>query len=272
MGRAFFLDQPDDGSQRFCIHHPAQGLLRGRIVYLHPFVEEMNKSRRMAALQARALAAAGWSVLQIDLLGCGDSAGDFGDAGWQAWIDDAVHAARWLDAHDGTDTPLWFWGLRAGALLAVAAAARLERASNFLFWQPVSQGKLQLQQFLRLKAAAELTAGAKGVTEKLRAQLDAGESVEIAGYQLAPALADGLAAAKLEPPAPSPRRIVWLELSTQADAALLPASGPVLQRWRDAGVEVSAEVVPGPAFWQTTEIEVAPALVERTTALLGGTP
>ena len=69
---AFFL--PDArGGQRFCIHHAAQGpVRRGQVVYVHPFTEEMNKSRRMAALQSRALAGAGFSVLQIDLAGCGD--------------------------------------------------------------------------------------------------------------------------------------------------------------------------------------------------------
>ncbi len=70
--------------------------MRGAVVYVHPFAEEMNKSRRMAALQSRALAAAGFAVLQIDLLGCGDSSGDFGDASWDEWIDDVLLAVRWL--------------------------------------------------------------------------------------------------------------------------------------------------------------------------------
>ncbi len=39
------------------------------VVHVHAFAEEMNKSRRMAAMQSRALAAAGFAVLQIDLLG-----------------------------------------------------------------------------------------------------------------------------------------------------------------------------------------------------------
>lgn len=49
-------------------------MTRGSIVYIHPFAEEMNKSRRMAALQARALTLAGFAVLQLDLIGCGDEA------------------------------------------------------------------------------------------------------------------------------------------------------------------------------------------------------
>ena len=52
----FFL--PASGGQRYCLLHlPAPGQTsRGGIVYLHPFAEELNKSRRVAALQARAFA------------------------------------------------------------------------------------------------------------------------------------------------------------------------------------------------------------------------
>src|SRR6476660_7010955 len=79
-----------DGRRRFCIlHTPPEGSARDRtIVYAPPFGEEMNKSRRMAALQARALATAGWAVVQVDLLGCGDSDGEFADASWGRWVDD----------------------------------------------------------------------------------------------------------------------------------------------------------------------------------------
>ncbi len=52
----------------------------------------MNKSRRMAALQARAFAAMGFGVLQIDLFGCGDSSGDFSDARWDIWKQDLAIA------------------------------------------------------------------------------------------------------------------------------------------------------------------------------------
>jgi len=64
--------------KRFCLYHaPASGRkCPGVFIYVHPFGDEMNKSRRMAALQARAFAESGFGVLQIDLYGCGDSAAD----------------------------------------------------------------------------------------------------------------------------------------------------------------------------------------------------
>jgi exosortase A-associated hydrolase 2 len=259
----------DDGRERFCVFHPAAAPLRGLVLHLHPFAEEMNKSRRMAAQQARALAQAGFAVLQFDLLGCGDSAGDHGDATWPAWLADALWATRQLrESAAAPQAPLWLWGHRVGALLAVQTAQALAQAGepppHLLLWQPTGQGKTALQQFLRLKAAAEmLDGGAKGVTESLKRELAAGQVVEVAGYRLHAHLAAGLEAATLSPP-PTPARAVWLEVAGGEPPELLPASRMAIERWRAAGWQVDAEAVAGPAFWQTTEIEDAPALLART--------
>lgn len=262
-----FLDAgPGRAGQRFAVHHrPQGGTLRALVVYVHPFAEEMNKSRRMAALASRALAAQGCAVLQIDLLGCGDSSGDFADASWAEWQADVLLAVQWLRAQHGGDTPLWLWGHRAGALLASAAAARLGETAHLLLWQPPAQGATVLQQFLRLKAAADLAGGGKGVVEGLKQALAAGQTVPVAGYDLAPALALPLGQATLAAPAAA-SRVVWLETSTRPEPALLPASRSLVDRWLAAGTDVRAQAVPGPAFWQTTEIEDAPALVAATAA------
>jgi exosortase A-associated hydrolase 2 len=264
--QAFFL--PSDEGARFCLYHAAgNGEARGAIIYLHPFGEEMNKSRRMAALQARAMAEAGFDVLQIDLLGCGDSAGDFADATWQAWLDDVLRAYHWLRTQ--SCAPLTLWGLRAGCLLAVDAAARLPESANLIFWQPVVSGKQHWQQFMRLKMAGELASGqAKGVSEQLRQQLAAGQTVEIAGYSVSPGLADGLEKAELQPPAGPHGRVSWLELSTREDATLAPVSQKRIEQWQVSGCTVDAQVVRGPSFWQTSEIEDAPDLVAATMAAL----
>src|SRR5437763_1590993 len=103
--------------QRFCLFHPPAASCRGAGLDVHPFAEEMNRSRRMAALQARALSALGYGVLQIDLYGCGDSSGDFGDAHWDLWKQDLAAGAAWL--RQRLDQPITLWGLRLGALLAI---------------------------------------------------------------------------------------------------------------------------------------------------------
>lgn len=265
LSQAFFL--PLTPGQRFCVYHPAQAERpRGLVVHVHPFGEEMNKTRRMSALQARAMANAGYSVLQFDLLGCGDSSADFGDAGWQSWVDDVVGACLWIQKQ--ASAPLWLWGMRAGCLLATQAARQLAQPCNFLFWQPSVSGKPLLQQFLRLKAAAEmLEGGAKGVVEAMRQDLAAGRPVEVAGYRLAPTLAQGLERAQLLPPELT-GTLAWLEVSSREDAELAPVSGKALEQWRQAGFVTHGRVVEGPSFWQSTEVEEAPLLLEASLAAM----
>ncbi len=259
----FFLPAAG-GEQRLCLFHAPAGAPRSKVLYLHPFAEEMNKSRRMAALACRALAEAGHAVLQIDLRGCGDSSADFGDASWADWQADVRLGLAELDRRV-TDAPLWLWSLRAGCLLA---AADWERPVNHLFWQPMTSGKLALQQFLRLRLAAEMAGGAsKGLMDQLKTELATGRPVEIAGYRLGSALASGLEAAKLAPTG-TPGRVAWLELSTREDASFTPVSEQAIKTWQDAGWAVRPQIVPGPAFWATTEIELAPALITRTVEAL----
>lgn len=262
---AFFLAAPH--GQRFALLL-APGEAKSAILHLQPFAEELNKSRRNAVLAARALAEAGHAALILDLFGCGDSSGDFGDASWQDWLDDVVLGVQYLAARF-PQSSLWLWGTRCGALLAAEAARRgLVSPAGFLFWQPVVSGKTFLQQFLRLKVAGEMLGGeAKGVMAELKACLAAGEAVEIAGYTLAPALAHGLAEAELLPPA-KPARLVWFEVAARAEAPLPPAAQQRIAAWQAAGHTVEAAVVLAPSFWQTVEIEEAPALVAATVAAL----
>lgn len=292
LPQAFFM--PDGtGGQRFCLFHPAQGsAVRGRMLYLHPFAEELNTTRRVVAQQARALALAGYAVLQVDLLGCGDSSGDFADATWEAWQADALRAHAWLHQH--ASGPLWVWGMRAGALLAAHLAGQLlvprggtthhatTEPVHLLLWQPVHSGQQMLQQFLRLQAAAQWLGADKAGAASPAKTLAHGQPVTIAGYTLSPALAQGLGQARLQPPpggGTGAGRLVWLEVSTPthpmaapgAPAEVLPSSPATekaLSAWRSAGWQVQAHTVTGPAFWQTVGTDDAPELAHATLAAL----
>ena len=270
---AFFIPVGSaTGDQRFCLFYPAQGdKLHGLVLYIHPLAEEMNKSRRMAALQARAFAQAGYAVLQIDLHGCGDSSGGFGDANWQDWVNDVVLGNRWLRERHVDRLPLWLWGLRAGCLLAVEAAQQLDEACHFIFWQAPASGKLLLQQFLRLKVASDMLNGnTSNVMSDMRRNLASGASQEIAGYMLSPALASGFEQASLAPPfsTTTTQRLVWLEVSPQEDPCLSPASTRILATWHQAGFETTSQLIRGPAFWQASEIEEVPALIAASTVAI----
>lgn len=253
---------------RFCVLRRPVGAVRGAVLYVHPFAEEMNKSRRAVAVAARAMAGAGWAVLQVDLFGCGDSAGEFGDATWSVWVDDVAQAGEWLKEKFGGVA--WLWGLRAGCLVASEALPRVAPSNGVLLWQPVVSGKQHLTQFLRMKVAGSAIGSSadRTTTQALRDQIAGGEFVEIAGYTVNAALADGLERAELRMD-PTPRRVVWLEVSSSEEPTMTPAAQARISRLNDGGINVESAAVKGEPFWQTTEIAECPALVARTVEAIG---
>jgi exosortase A-associated hydrolase 2 len=265
----FYLEAPD--GNRFCLFHPAAGgTVRGAILYLHPFAEEMNKSRRMAALQSQALARAGHAVLQIDLMGCGDSSGDFGDAHWGAWIADAVTGAAELRRR--CSGPVWYWGLRTGALLAADAAARDDEAAGLLLWSPVESGSRYLTHLLRMKRAGSLSTGeAPPRVDALRKALDDGQPVEIGGYRVSPDMARDLETIELAELARHirPMPVRWIETGAGREPGAGAGAPPGLDSLRAHTDDLRFRRVDGPAFWQTAEIETVPALVEATLEEIG---
>jgi exosortase A-associated hydrolase 2 len=269
LASAFFL--PLQGGSRFCVHHaPPPGRERGRgVIYVHPFGDEMHKSRRMAALQSRRLAGEGYSVLQIDLHGCGDSSGEFVDARWESWSSDVRAAMQWLKQR--VDGPLSLWGLRLGATLAcdVARDRGLE-IDQLLLWQPVVEGGQFLSQFLRTRLAGEMLAGgaATSALGELRKQLAEGRSLEIAGYELHPAMASAIERMALSATVPAARRVRWCELAAEPGLPLRPASRRVLDMWQARGLDVSGTSIAGEPFWATIEISECEELLAATTGAM----
>lgn len=260
----FFL--PVEPGQRFAIFHPAATPKpRGAVLYAHPFAEEMNKSRRMAALQARAFANAGFAVLQVDLYGCGDSSGDFGDATWQHWIADLEAAAEWLQ--ERCAVPMHIWGLRLGALLALdfLRQTRIPFGST-LFWQLPLSGEVLITQFLRLELAGDLLQDRKAgaTTNDLRHKVASGEALEIAGYQLNPNLVTSIDRLRAIELTPSVARVLWFDIRTSSERGLPPAAQKLVDAWGAEGIVVEHQVVSGEPFWTTQEIVELPDLVTAT--------
>jgi exosortase A-associated hydrolase 2 len=266
---AFFL--PAGEGQRFCLYHPPYPGTRpsGSLIYVHPFAEELNRSRRMAALQARAFAAAGVAVLQIDLLGCGDSSGDFSDATWIRWKDDLALAWGWLA--ERTSGPIGLWGLRLGALLALDFAGSSKRtADRLILWQPVLSGELFLTQFLRMQLASDMMLGLNdkpASTQEMRNTLASGKTLEVGGYELAPALAASIDTLKLAHFATKNTPIHWLEIVAEEGLQIPPAAARVSEMWLSQGIELHIHAVPGDRFWAQPETSECAPLLSATTSI-----
>ena len=235
-------------------------------LHLPAFGDEMNKARRMVALQARAFESMGGVTYVLDPRGTGDSAGELADATWQDWRDDALTAWQRLREDSGEDVPFLLWGLRLGALLAYDLVATAALApSALLMWQPVTAGRTFFDQFLRI-ASLQDPGGAGGAPSRseLRQRLAAGEAVRVGGYALGPGLVNGAESIAIERGPPPSCRVIWRDCV----ASEAPVAGPVTARiessWRSQGVHLDLAAVTGPSFWAALEIEEAPALVAGT--------
>jgi uncharacterized protein len=246
----------------YLLLQPVVAMAHGSILFLPPFAEEMHKSRRIVSAQARELAAAGYNVMLLDLTGCGDSGGDFADATWQLWLQDAACAAHNLNNLGAG--PLMLWGLRMGALLACELSQERSDIEKLILWQPLLNGEQQIDQFLRLRTAAAVTGNPSTFDRKtLWNELRSGRSLEIAGYTLSPALALQLAKARLNDV--NPRcPVSWLEIGNPSAGSISVASSNVLTHWRELGIRVHSESVYGEPFWRTIDAEVNPVLQRST--------
>jgi hypothetical protein len=226
-------------------------------------------------LAGAALAQAGYAVLQMDLLGCGDSAGSLampaGAMGrrrrpWPAGCNIATLRPPHLPPFRSSG-----FGAIARARCWRPAAAELGSACNFLLWQPTLAGRTLLQQFLRLKSVGQLATGqAKGVVQELRDQLAAGRSVEVAGYTLHPALCRGLDEAVLTPPPfdGSGSRLEWFEVSPSD----VPRRHPLRSRMLRSGAAAAGRRRPtslaDPPSGRPARSRDAPALLEASAQAL----
>ena len=135
----------------------------------------------------------------VDPFGTGDSAGDFGEATWEIWLDDLLDAARALDGERRV-----LVGVRSGSLLVADMTPRLDPTpTSVVHVEPERSGRAVVRRWLRTRVARSRLAGDRSEsTESLRSRLEGGESLELGGYRLGAELAATLASRALDTDAP----------------------------------------------------------------------
>jgi exosortase A-associated hydrolase 2 len=236
------------------------------IIHIPAFAEEMNKSRRMVAQQAREFAKNGYSVFILDLFGTGDSAGEFSEASWCQWKSDINSLCEWLQDH-GYEV-IDFWGLRLGTLLAMDFIGETEyKIRRLICWQPVFFGETFVMQFLRLRTAAAIM-NQHTPQEKvsdLKKQLLDGQLVEVAGYMLNPELVrpilnlsmDGLNLQNIS-------EILIFDIVNNLEKKTPATIGKLYDSFKQQIKKFSEFKVLGSPFWSTQEISEVPGLLNET--------
>lgn len=239
------------------------------VIIVPPFGEEMNRCRRMSALQGSALASAGHRTIMFDLYGTGDSEGEFVDADWETWQRNVADVIEWTTGEDRRGFSLL--AIRLGALLAMSLDGdTLGRARRLIFWHPVSGGRMFLRQFLRMRIAANLGTELEGSEsiKSIMADLERGGTVEIGGYELTASLASAIDGATLDIEAGGPvPPVYWFDMSAVAAESLSPATGKLIEQLAGKGIAVNANAIEGESFWSTVEVTTAPGLLAATSAV-----
>jgi exosortase A-associated hydrolase 2 len=256
---------PADPGMRFYLFHAPDPRVppRGAVLYLHPLGDEMHKSRRMAFLQSRALAAAGFGVLQFDFFGCGDSCGEFSAARWPIWKSDIQFARALLQ--ERVPGPIYLWGLRLGALLALEASSA-SACDGVILWQPFLSGRTCINQFLRLRLAGRVMDDTQlASTAMLRAQLFTRGGMEVGGFHLSADLAHSIDALDAHHMDPRTAEVHWFATGGMSAAATAGSAERLARFWNTA--EVRFHHVAGPPFWSSPTAHEAPALLQATGAI-----
>jgi hypothetical protein len=179
-----------------------------------------------------------------------------------------------MRSHGAPALPLWLWGQRAGALLAVQAARNSAPPCNLLLWQPVTSGQGRAAAVPaaegRPRTARRAGQGRDGANARRAGRRPTGRGRRL--HVLHPALCSGLEAGHAAAAAGAARaHRVGRGLAAGRRPSLLTCRcGRSASAGRTPAGLVRAHRVHGPAFWQTTEIEDAPALLQASVDALAG--
>lgn len=246
-GRLYYVRRDPPGAASRCV------------LFVAPFGEEMNRVRSLVTTTALALNEAGLSVCLFDFYGTGDSAGEFGDARWQLWHDNLRDMIRHLHAEGFAAIDLV--AIRLGAALALEHVNRPgSEIARLVFWDPVFDGRSYMDRFLRTRTMAAMMVGKTESVKDLQARLQAGNSVEVGGYELHPELAAAISSIvpANQPPAPGVD-LYWISRD-EAEPGLLAALSVA------SAIKVDYE-----AYWASAEPVPAPALIAATRRCLTDT-
>ncbi|MBL4589442.1 MAG: hydrolase 2, exosortase A system-associated [Alphaproteobacteria bacterium] len=234
------------------------------VIFVPPFAEEMNKSRRMMALLGHSLASKGVQMVILDLFGTGDSEGDFECADWATWLDNLQQLTDQLKEQKVQRIHLI--GLRMGCLLIHDFMQRHSSGiGKVVFWKPVLSGKQMINQFLRLRIASSMMDGDKETAQSLRDELLKQGVIEVAGYGLSKALVLALDEKTMSAGEfSSTIEWYWFDVLASENQPVPLAATKVLQSLKDRGVAVYQQTIIGENFWANQEIAEVSELVSAT--------
>lgn len=251
----------EDSRRLFAALSRPTGRPRFGLVFCPPLGEEMVSTYARMARWSKYLADRGVVVLRYHPRGTGESDGSSENFTLQTAAEDAAAAVAWMRRHGGAER-VGMLGLRFGASTAVHAGAQ---ADFMIFWSPIINLRVYFRDLLRLRLMNEVVRlggdRVRTTAKDLTAELAAGRSVDLLGYETSPELYHQMTSKEtwpVEPPAPD---VLWVGLPTEKTNGEAIASG-----WRDRGSRVDVQTFREPPFWEDFSLDFPHQFADATHA------
>jgi pimeloyl-ACP methyl ester carboxylesterase len=214
---------------------------------------------------AKQLAQEGIAVLRFHYRGTGESDGDSSQFDLEAACADTEMAVGRLRELLGSKQ-VGLFGYRLGATLAACVAAKVG-ASVLLLWSPVINLSSYVQEILRLQLTTGLThhgpTGVKITRHELIRQLEAGQCIDVLGYEFSPALYRQLMATDPWVIPPVRAQVLWLARSQEGSPGAEKA-----RQWQEAKVVLDYRAVPETVFWERFPPDLPAQFAQQSLAWL----
>jgi pimeloyl-ACP methyl ester carboxylesterase len=234
----------DDSTSMYVVLHRSTKPSGTTLVFCPPFDDEMIDTYARFARWSKQLATRGISVLRYHPLGTGESDGTRADITLDSLVRDAA-TAQGLARQQIKDRRVGYFGLRFGATVSILAAA-VHPADFLVLWCPVTNLRSYFRELLRSQITASALQGAhRRTTQQMMADLEAGKSVDVVGYELFPDLYRQMTGMQALPDTPPARKVLWL--ARPIDEAV---ARPIVERWKARGSQVDLQVIPETVFWE----------------------
>jgi dienelactone hydrolase len=108
------------------------------VIFVHGFVGNRIGENRLFVRAARRFAEEGYLALRFDLIGCGESVGEYGETGLQSFVEQTRNVIDYVTSLDFIDlNRVILIGHSLGGATSVLTTAQDKRVKKLVLWAPV---------------------------------------------------------------------------------------------------------------------------------------